>query len=267
MRLVILIILALSVNACARPTGDFGRAKPGIVHDEILPTIGKLRALIFEEPVSGFNWTDQEVEMHDRAWRFLTAPHTSDWFYNVLIEWQRTRILPRIDTSHTYDRYYNTLRWERYRSSRVRYNRLTRDIDADIATIPGVLKAICAVVEVDRQRRLASGTLASIGPKERADMRARNHENQTYIDWFTVSARYRYESYNYALEHLLAETPHEEARRVDARLSEYAIWVERAEAEDYCSGPISLYGGPIKPAPPRSRMYKNPLTPDPNYRK
>lgn len=262
-----MMVLALSVTACVRPTGDFGRARSDVVHDEVMPTIGNLRALIFDEPVSGFNWTDQEVDMHDRAWRFLIAPYGQDWFFDVLVEWQRTRILPRIDTSQSFDRYYNALRWERYRSSHVRYNRTISDVEADIATIPSVLRSICAVEEVDRQRKLAAGSLTGIKADAPANVRARYEENQAYIQWFTVSVRYRYESYSYALENLLVETPHEEARQLDARLSEYAIWVERAEAGDFCSGTINIYGDDGRGKAPQSRMQSRPFTPEPNYRK
>jgi hypothetical protein len=267
MRILILIVLALSLSACVRPTGDFGRARTSIVHDEVLPTVGKLRALIFKEPLSGFNWTDQEKEMHDRAWRFLIAPHARSWFLNVLVEWQRTRIAPRIDTSQTYDRYYKILRLERYRSSRVRYNKVISDLDADIATIPGVMKAICAVEDVDRQRDVASRSLQGLDPAKRADVAARRAENQNYIDWFVASVQYRYAAYSYALENLLVETPHEEARVLDARLSVYASWVERAKARNFCAGPLNVYGGAGQSSAPASRMHSKPFTPDPNFRK
>lgn len=267
MRILIFIILALSLSACVRPTGDFGRAKPSIVHDEALPTIGKLRALIFKEPLARFNWTDQEEEMHDRAWRFLIAPHARSWFLNVLVEWQRTRVLPRIDTSQTYDRYYRILQFERYRSSRARYNKVISDLDADIGTIPGVMKAICAVEEIDRQRSLAARSLDGVGLEKQGDVRARYAENQSYIDWFVTSVQYRYAAYSYALESLLVETPHEEARVLDARLSEYAIWMGRAKARSFCAGPLGVYGDHSKPAAPASRMQSKPFTPEPNYRK
>ncbi len=266
MRLVVLIVFACMLAACARPTGDFGRAKPGVLHDQIMPTVGKLRALMFGEDVSLLNQTDEEVEMHDRAWRFIVAPHSQDWFFNVLVEWQRTRLTPPINTRGSYDRYYAILRSDRYRSSRVRYNRLDDDIGADIATMPGVFRAICAVEEIDRRRGEAATSLRGANDPARAEVYYRQRENRAYIAWFVSAARYRYNSYSYALESLLIETPHEEARQVDGRLSDLAILVEQAERHDFCAGGGGDYGRPEQ-ITLQSRMATKPFTPEPTYRK
>src|SRR5690606_7552578 len=42
---VVLTALAcLAVAGCARPTGDFGRAAPSVLHDELMPALGTARA-------------------------------------------------------------------------------------------------------------------------------------------------------------------------------------------------------------------------------
>lgn len=266
-RIALIVLLACTLAGCARPTGDFGRAKPGIVHDTVLPTAGKLRALMFEEPVSFFNETDDEGEMHDRVWRFLVAPHSWDWFYNVLVEWQRTRIVPQIDTSQSYDRYYAILRLERYRSSHTRYTRVTRDVQADIATMPGVFDVICRVEEIDRRRETAATSLANVRVEQQNGAYNRRQENQAYIDWFIRSAKYRYASYSFALESLLVETPHEEARVLDEQLSELAVWVERAERRNFCGDHQGRYGGGGTGQSVPSRMNAKPFTPEPSFRK
>src|SRR5690606_9169566 len=91
------ILLLLAAASCARPTGDFGRAKPGVLHDEIMPAIGSVRAELAGEPVSKFKIADEEREMRDRVWRFLVAPHANDWFYDTVVELQRTRIASLAD--------------------------------------------------------------------------------------------------------------------------------------------------------------------------
>ena len=70
----------------------------------------------------------------------------------------------------------------------------------------------------------------------------RHDENLAVIGWFARSVSYRYESYSYALDHLLVETPHEEAIGVNTRLSELAVWVEAALRGDFYSD-LSLRGG------------------------
>lgn len=265
--LKVLAALALigTAAACARPTGDFGRAAPSFTHDVVMPEMGKWRAANAGEPVSNFNQTDQETLMHDRVWRFLIAPHTRDWAFDTSVELQRTRIYPARDARFTVDRYYNTLRSDKYQSSRVRYKRVGSDVDTDIALLPSTFEAICAVIEVDRQRAEALQGLAMGAPMS-TEAAARQAENGQYIDWFVRAIRYRYDSYSYALDHLLVETPHEEARAVDASLAQMRVWVDAAERADFCRQPGGgNRGAQARPLP--SRVFMSPHDYEGEYRK
>jgi hypothetical protein len=236
-RAVAVIALLAATSACAqRPIGDFGRAQPGVLHDEIMPAIGKTRAELAGEPVSQFNLTDQEQEMHDRVWRFLVAAHAHDWFFDVSVELQRTRLTGPRDHRFTPDRYYRWLRQTDFASSRVRYNAVADHVTADLDTMPTTFRAICAVIEIDRQRGIASAEILGIGAGTRANAVARKAENDMHIDWFVRAVTYRYDSYSFALDHLLVETPHEEAIEVDGLLSDLGVYVERAQRGDFCSG-------------------------------
>lgn len=257
--------LALLAGCTARPTGDFGRAQPGVLHDEILPTLGASRAAAHGEPVSDFNLTDEEREMHDRVWRFLVAPHANDWFYDTAVELQRTRLASNLDTSFVVDRYYAYLRGEQFQSSRVRYRKVANDIEIDIATIPSTFAAICRVIEVDRQRAIAVSNVTLAAPDAPAEVAARKWENQQKIGWFTRALTYRFASYSTALERLLVETPHEEARAVDAQLALMEPYVERARAGDFC---LTGGGGMVyKDTGVPSRYQTTPFTPEPAIRK
>jgi hypothetical protein len=96
--------------------GDFGRAQSSVLHDEIMPAIGNARA-----QGSTFNMADQEIEMRDRIWRYLVAPHAYDWFGDIAVEYQRTRILPMSNKPLKTRLYYDWLHSERFASSRTRY--------------------------------------------------------------------------------------------------------------------------------------------------
>lgn len=232
-----LLALLGTLAACSpRPTGDFGRAQPSVLHDEILPAIGKTRAELAGEPLSQFNQTDQEREMHDRVWRFLVAPHARDWFYDFSVELQRTRLSGRRGQKFTPDRYYRWLRQTEFASSRVRYSAVADHVIADIDTMPATLSAICAVIEIDRRRGIAGREIATLGPGALENARARKAENDERIDWFVRAATYRYQSYGYALDQLLIETPHEEAIQVDGLLSDLQIYVEMAQRGEFCTG-------------------------------
>jgi len=259
------LVLVGTAAACARPVGDFGRAQPSFTHDVVMPTVGKWRASQAGEPVSNFNQTDQERLMHDVVWRFLIAPHGRDWAFDTSVELQRTRIYPARDAKFTIDRYYGTLRSDAYQSSRVRYKRVGSDVETDVALMPAAFAAICDVIEVDRQRAEALRSLAMGSPMS-TEAAARQAENAQYIDWFTRAVRYRYDSYSYALDHLLVETPHEEARAVDASLSKLLAYVDAAERADFCRGAGAFNGGhPSKSLP--SRVYMTPRDYEGEYRK
>lgn len=225
---------ALAVGCVARPVGDFGRAQPGVLHDTVMPYAGDLIATNRKEPVSNLNQTDQEREMHDRTWRFLIAAHGRDWMFDTSVELQRTRIGPARDFRYTTERYYTWLRTTTYQSSPTRYSTVGRHIQADFDTLPTTFQSICAVQEVDRQRRVALAELGGIEQSVADNVAARRTENQWHIEWFVRALNYRYDSYSYALDHLLVETPHEQSMGVDENLRRMRPWVDRANRGDFC---------------------------------
>ena len=230
------IVCVLTLSACAsRPVGDFGRAAPDPIHDTVMPVIGKARAYNQHEPVSAFNLTDEEQEMRDRVWHYLTSPSAFDWFGDNIAELQRTRIVPLSSKPMRTDLYYNWLSASPYASSHTRYARINDDAKTDSELMPDVFASICAVLTVDRQRGLAANKLQLGGNVDR-DAAARYDENHMVIGWFVRAARNRYDSYNYALEHLLVETPHKDAVQVNDQLNTLAAFVTQAEAGEFCSG-------------------------------
>lgn len=251
--------LLLLVAACARPTGDFGRAEQNVLNDEIMPKIGNLRA-----KGSSFNYADQETEMRDRVWRYLVAPHAYDWFGDVAVEFQRTRIVPMSNKPLDRRLYYKWLHSSRFASSRVRYARVEEDAIADNAMVPPTFAAICVVIELDRQRGVASNAIVGLEEDVYVNAAKRQAENRDVIDWFVRSLRHRYESYSYALDHLLVETPHEEAIGTNDRLNELAIYVEAAERGDFCSDPRR--GGHRSTKAIASR-FERPIVSEGDYRK
>jgi hypothetical protein len=250
LRLTGALALAALLAACSvsRPVGDFGRAVPGFTHDVAMPAAGGVIAGLRKEPVSNFNKTDQEGEMHDRVWRFLVAAHAKDWVFDRSVELQRTRIVPpNKDQHYTIERYYGWLKRSEYQSSRTRYSTVGRHITADIDTLPGTFTAICAVIEVDRQRAVAySGLGNGLPPATGDNLAARKYENDAFIAWFVRALNYRYDSYDFALDNLLVETPHEQSLAVDNALQRLSAYVNRANRYDFCgNGVPHLTGGGV----------------------
>lgn len=255
LRAAVTMAALLLSAACSttRPVGDFGRAEESVLHDEVMPAIGAFKTEhIDKQPVSTFNQTDQEREMHDRVWRYLIAAHAKDWSFDTSVEFQRTRI-GRTDHKFKIDRYYKLISSEKYASSRVRYATMADHIKLDIELVPSTFESICAVIEVDRQRAVAAGDLV-LEARMVQEQRDRRAENDEKIAWFVRAIRFRYENFNYALEHLLVETPHEEAVEVDGLLSDLLIWVERGERGDFCGG-LAVYKDDV----PKARVLMGPV--------
>lgn len=208
-----------------------------------MPVVGDFMARQRKEAVSSFNKTDQETEMHDRVWRFLVATHAKDWFYDTAVELQRTRITAATDLNFQIDRYYKWLKSTTYQSSRTRYNTVGSHITADIDTVPSTFAAICAVIEVDRQRAEALRGLSGLDPNAANNVAARKLENDASIAWFVRALNYRYESYDYALNNLLVETPHEQSLAVDEALRRMSVFVTRANRGDFCGAQAGNQGG------------------------
>lgn len=242
-----LALVAILSGCVARPVGDFGRAAPSWTHDTAMPAAGDFIAANRGEPVSRFNKTDQEEEMHDRVWRFLVAAHAKDWQFDSAVELQRTRIVAPRDEHFTIERYYQWLSRTEYQSSRTRYSTVGRHITADIDTLPTTFTAICKVIEIDRQRAVAYDALGhDLPPRIGEEVAARRYENNAFIDWFVRALNYRYSSYDFALDNLLVETPHEQSLAVDEALRRMSVYVNRANQRDFCSTPnANPYNGGV----------------------
>lgn len=228
------LVAILAMTGCASAAGDFGRADRNVLNTEILPRIGAARAANAGEAVSSFNLADQEVEMRDRVWRYLVAPQAYDWFGDVAVELQRTRVIATSDKPLRVDLYYRWLHDQRFASSRVRYSRVREDAIADIGMMPSAFRSICAVIEIDRQRGLAFNEIAGLEDDVGINAAARQAENSAAIGWFVRAVGNRYDSYSYALDHLLVETPHEEAVALNATLAALAVYVDAADRGEFC---------------------------------
>lgn len=229
--------LALSVlfasPVAAQQLGDFGRVQRGFINDDLMPTIDYLGKVLTKQPYSTFNLTDEELEMHDRVWRFLVAPHAKDWAFQYGREINTARTGSA--ASRHLDSYYRWLTGTRFASSRVRYNAISEHIAWDLGTLPEVFHIICVVLDIDRQRGVAADGIEDIEPAMIKEQRGRAAENDAYVVHFVTALTYRYDSYDYALSRLLVETPHNEAIKVDTALNLMAPWMDRAESRDFCT--------------------------------
>lgn len=200
------ILAALALGACAQ-TGDFGRPKPNVLNDAVYPAAGSALAYARGEPVSFYRLTDNEREMRDLGWGIVMPPLKGQRRDRILTELRRTRILPadraRLDRSS----YVRTLISTDFRSSRSRYEKLKDDVTNDTLRIEPFFAAADRVARDDRARGRALDDVPEVTPDERENALARIDENGLMIAWARESFDERLDSYRYALDRLMLETP------------------------------------------------------------
>ncbi len=192
---------------CGPAVGDFGRPKPSVVHDALMPRLGDVLARERGEPVSAYRLTDHEVEMRNLAWGVVMPPLEGQRRDRVLAELRRTRILPadraRLDKAS----YVQALLATDYRSSAARYAKLTDDVVDDTLRVGPFFEAAWRVTEDDRARVRALDHAFGVRADERENALARIDENGLLIAWARESFDERLAAYRYALDRLVMETP------------------------------------------------------------
>ena len=238
-------LLALALGACVQ-TGDLGRPKRSDWSESAALATGSILAQARGEPVSAFILTDDEGELRDRAWRFLTPAHERAFFERILSELTRTRILPA--SAHPADpsAYHRTLLSEDRRSPHSAYRRLSEDVAADGRLVTPVAAAAARVLAADRVRIQSLRHVQELAHGEAANAAARVAENLCLIAWIDHEALLRVRSYRYALEHLVVEAPQAEAVRVErslawlgAQLEPLRALASSLPADAPCSGALA----------------------------
>jgi len=231
-------------RAEAGEDGDLGRPDHSLTIDDAMDAIAK-----WFHPGYSFNRSDAEVDMANRLWRFVAPEPRWNWMPARATTLRPSRGL-WIGDATTPDRYYAWLHNADYQSSSVRYSTVADDVDADLGTIPGAFESVCAVQHLDHQRRVAEANVPGLSGDVHAAAAARFSANETEIGVFVWALRYRYESYQYALDHLLVETPDPGARAVDEGLIALRHWVRAAARGQFCdAGGFAPHPGNPHPGP------------------
>lgn len=215
-------LAALALGACAQ-TGDFGRPRPNVLNDAVYPAAGAALAYYGRgEPVSGYRLTDNEQEMRDLGWGVVMPPLEGQRRDRLLTELRRTRILPadraRLDRAS----YVRTLVATDFRSSRSRYKKLLDDVVVDTLRIEPFFASASRVARDDKARARALADIPDVTPDERENALARIEENGLMIAWARESFDERLDSYRYALDRLMIETPDPYSAEVAGALDAFA---------------------------------------------
>ncbi len=231
--------------------GDFGRRPDNLVTGTILPSAGLVSAWWRGDPASLYPFTDDEIELRDRAWRFLMPSHDKANLQQTLAELAYTRVLPPMPHSGR-NHYHLLLMAEDYRSVASRYAKIGQDVEADRLLMVPFSQAAAKVCAADRVRALALNDVREISHIQREQAVARIAENRMLIDWVRRDMRDKAAAYRYALEHVTIEAPMREAIRAEQAL----VALESAQQTlDYWDG----CGEGALPLPPKMTR-RGPMT-------
>jgi hypothetical protein len=207
-------VLCIGLAACVE-TGDFGRAKPGIWNDVILPRAGFLAARERGEPASSYPFTDFEQELRDRSWRFLMPAHERAVFDREVADLVRARVLPARDFRTDPTAYYAALTDEPFTSPASRFRRIGEDAEADLRLVGPFGATAQRVIEADRARLRSLAFVRELSEDEVAEATARVAENRCLIAWVRAELGVRTASYRYALEHAFVAMPQNQAAEAE----------------------------------------------------
>jgi hypothetical protein len=251
-RVIPLLALGLLVG-CAE-SGDFGRPKHALWNDAIVPTSGYALGAYPLEKRSTFRHTDDELELRERTYRFVTPPH------------DRMGIFAGETVDVT--RYHWALASEPSRSQVSRYRRLTEDAAADRGLVLP-FRAVAGRVASADDVRLRTGQISPLisgDARYQAELRA--GENHLIIDKVRGQLRMRLASYRYALDNLVVEAPSKEAimaERAILALEAEIAWLDRIPKPQLDCGPCGgMPGGSLAgPNFGRARPGQPPSPPPP----
>ncbi|MEE4011489.1 hypothetical protein V1T76_05500 [Roseibium sp. FZY0029] len=245
------MLIAVSLAACTRPTGDFDRARPSVIHDKLMPAAGDEAARLRGDPVSKFNYTNDEKLMRNRGWTLIRPPWTKDWIGGTMVELSRTRVLPEVEGRVPPDLYLIYLRSDKFQSSDARYDKIAADASGDAELVMPFCEVALRVKAADDERLRVLQNKPVKSEETYDGAKARVWENRVMIKWVGQALRYRIIAYKKALDGLEIETPtRDRVWKVNNAIRELEGQVRIAEAG--CD-PEKRYGDdkPVR----RSRIY------------
>ena len=215
-----LFLIGVALGGCSG--GDFGRTRQDFLNDDMHRWIGGEVTGSVGLPASQFQLTDGERQLRDLAYPLIEPPHSRPAWKTVFGDYQPLPSPWRQQVAFDRTAYGRTLIDEPHRSHSSRYAQLIEDVRDDITRFEPFFAAAIHVIDLDKKRNAALGSISELSPRERTDAVARMQENSLIVQWVQQCLERRVSSYRWALERLVLQTPDNMAADADRLIGELA---------------------------------------------
>jgi hypothetical protein len=215
-----LFLIGVALGGCSG--GDFGRTRQDFLNDDMHRWIGGEVTGSVGLPASQFQLTDGERQLRDLAYPLIEPPHSRPAWKTVFGDYQPLPSPWRQQVAFDRTAYGRTLIDEPHRSHSSRYAQLIEDVRDDITRFEPFFAAAIHVIDLDKKRNAALGSISELSPRERTDAVARMQENSLIVQWVQQCLERRISSYRWALERLVIQAPDGMAADADRLIGELA---------------------------------------------
>ena len=215
-----LLLVGAALGGCSG--GDFGRARPDFLNDDMHRWIGGEVTGSVGLKASQFQLTDNERQLRDLAYPLIEPPHSRPAWRSVFGDYAALPSPWRQQVVFDRTAYGRTLIDEPHRSHSSRYAQLMEDVRDDITRFEPFFSAAVRVIDLDKKRDAAMAHISELSPRERADAVARMQENSLIVQWVQQCLERRISSYRWALERLVLQAPDSLAADADRLIGELA---------------------------------------------
>src|SRR5258708_4730539 len=200
-----LILLSLALGGCSG--GDFGRTREDFRNDDMHRWIGGEVTGSVGLHASQFQLTDYERQLRDLAYPLIEPPHSRPAWKSAFGDYQPLPSPWRQQVAFDRTAYGRTLIDEPHRSHSSRYAQLIEDVRDDITRFEPFFAAAIHVIDLDKKRNAALGSISELSPPHPTDALPPMQENSLIVQSFQQCLERRISSYRWALERLVVHGP------------------------------------------------------------
>lgn len=211
MRYALLAVMSLSVLVSCSTQGDFGRDRPSVYNDEILPSIRNFVAESKGKPVTKFALTDDERLLRiysRRIGRDMRYPTVESYYTSTIASMGLTE-MPLPHLGHELRSHENSRKpvVDVLESAKTNRYALQAEIEEDIVLIQRMREISWRILTDDHLRSQRLAKMKTTRQSDRDNVVVRKRENRARMKYIRHVAKLRIKRYWRLIEVILIESP------------------------------------------------------------